>query len=149
MSSFGFVAFPSFPSSSFSLFLPVFLLFHVYPFAHSFPFLPTTSETSQSLLLLQCFFLYRFLFTHHFSFVHQVYHVRGIDDLLSTSSDMTSCCHVSAVFYADCYFVDHLHVDCHVVLLKHVIILLLELSVALDFCPQIFHGAAGLFVSAT
>ena len=39
------------PAFSYS---PCLLLFHVYPFAHSFPFLPTISETSQSLLLLQC-----------------------------------------------------------------------------------------------
>ena len=89
VSSFGFVIFPSFPSSNFLFFLPVFFCF-MCPFVHSFPFLPTVSETFQALLLLQCCFPLSFSF--HSSFFLRTKYVmsRGIDDLLSTSSYMTA-----------------------------------------------------------
>ena len=48
---------------------------------------------------------------------------RGINDLLSTSSDMTAA-RFSSAFCTDSLSVDRLHVDCHVVLSKHAVVLI-------------------------
>ena len=46
---------------------------------------------------------------------------RGISDLLSTSSDMTAAVIFLRIF-SDCLSADRLHVDCHVGLLRQVVI---------------------------
>ena len=56
---------------------------------------------------------------------------RVIDDLLLTSSNMTAAVQFLSYFQL-IVFSHHLHVDGHVVLLKHVVILLLELIVVFD-----------------
>ena len=45
---------------------------------------------------------------------------------------MTAAVQFLSYFYADCLFANHLHEHGHVVLFKHVVILLLELIVVLD-----------------
>ena len=46
---------------------------------------------------------------------------RGIDDLLSTSSDIVGCFLFFVAFDTDCLSVDRLHVNRHVVLFKRVV----------------------------
>ena len=61
---------------------------------------------------------------------------RGIDDLLSTSSDMTAAVCFPSHFILIVFSVDHLHIDHHVGLFKQVVvligILLIYLSGKLD-----------------
>ena len=61
---------------------------------------------------------------------------RGIAVRLSTSSNMTAAFHAFVIAYADCLFVDRLHVDRRVVFLKHVVA---HLSVVRDV-HEVFMG---------
>ena len=47
--------------------------------------------------------------------------LRGIDDLLSASSDIVAAFCFFVAFDTDCLSIDRLHVNRHVVLFKHVV----------------------------
>ena len=57
---------------------------------------------------------------------------RGINDLLSTSSDIIAAfCFPSHVF-TDCLSIDRLHINCHAILFKHVVNLIGSLLIQLS-----------------